>query len=73
MFNIIYTISGSMKSAKKISKTLLKKRKAVCINIINDVCSFYLEDNKIKSTNEVALLIKTISDPKSVISFIKIN
>ena len=72
MFNIIYTISGSMKSAKKISKTLLKKRKAICINIINDIRSFYLEDNKIKSTNEVALLIKTISDPKSVISFIKI-
>ena len=61
-----------MKSAKKISKTLLKKRKAVCINIINDIRSFYLEDNKIKSTNEVALLIKTISNPKSVISFIKI-
>ena len=61
-----------MKSAKKISKTLLKKRKAICINIINDIRSFYLEDNKIKSTNEVALLIKTISDPKSVISFIKI-
>ena len=61
-----------MKSAKKITKKLLKNKKAVCINITNDIKSFYLLDNKIKSSNEVSLLIKTISDPKSVISFIKI-
>ena len=73
MFNIIYTICGSMKSAKKITKTLLKNKKAVCINITNDIRSFYLEDNKIKSSSEVSLLIKTISDPKSVISLIKLN
>ena len=60
-----------MKSAKKITKKLLKNKKAVCINITNDIKSFYLLDNKIKSSNEVSLLIKTISDPKSVISFIK--
>ena len=61
-----------MKSAKKISKTLLKNKKAVCININTDIKSFYLENNKIKSSSEVSLIIKTISDPKSVISFIKI-
>ncbi len=61
-----------MKSAKKMSKTLLKNKKAVCININTDIKSFYLEDNKIKSSSEVSLIIKTISDPKSVISFIKI-
>ena len=73
MLNIIYTVCGSMKSAKKITKKLLKNKKAVCINITNDIRSFYLEDNKIKSSSEVSLLIKTISDPKSVISFIKVN
>ena len=60
-----------MKSAKIISKSLLKKRKAICINIINDVKSFYIEDNKIKSSAEVSLLIKTVSDPKYVIKYIK--
>ena len=62
-----------MKSAKKITKTLLKNKQAVCINITDDIRSFYLEDNKIKSSSEVSLLIKTISDPKSVISSIKVN
>tara|TARA_B100000989_G_scaffold283496_1_gene249444 strand:- start:2066 stop:2371 length:306 start_codon:yes stop_codon:yes gene_type:complete len=71
MFNIIYTVCGSMKSAKKISKLLLKNRKAVCVNILKDIKSFYIDDNKIKSSNEVALLIKTISSPKSVINFVK--
>ncbi len=71
MFNIIYTVCGSMKSAKKMSKSILKKKKAVCINIIKDIKSLYLENNKIKCSNEVALLIKTVSDPKIVINYIK--
>ena len=68
---IYYTLSNDKKSAKKLALLLLKKKKAVCVNIYNNVESFYCEKNKIKSASEVGVLIKSSIEQKEISNFIE--
>ena len=56
---IYYTTTSDLNNAKKISKKFLMDRKAVCINLIKDVNSFYLESGSINVANEIIMIIKT--------------
>ena len=58
-FRIFYSTCSNSKDAKIIANYLLKNRKALCINLINNVDSFYLENKKVKNQKEVSILIKT--------------
>ncbi|MBS91510.1 MAG: hypothetical protein CMM95_00450 [Rickettsiales bacterium] len=58
-FKIFYTTCEKKSDAKKIAKDLLLNKNAVCINIFNNVESFFCEDDSIKSSSEVVLIIKT--------------
>ena len=58
-FRLFYSTTSNLIFAKKISKILIKNKKAICVNLINDVQSFYTEDGKIKNTKEIILIIKT--------------
>lgn len=71
--NIYYTLCGSKKEAQNLAKSLLEKNLAVCVNLINNVESFYLESNRVKSTNEIGLIIKSITNDKKIFSFIEKN
>ena len=79
MFNLMknifiyYTLCKNKKSAKKLALLLLKKKKAVCINILNNVESFYCEKNKVKSENEVGVLIKSSIEQKEIFNFVEKN
>jgi len=56
---IYYTTTSDLNIAKSISKRILSDRKAVCINLIKDVNSFYIDSGSINITNEVIMIIKT--------------
>ena len=56
---IYYTTTSDLNNAKKISKRFLMDKKAVCINLIKDVNSFYLECGSINVANEIIMIIKT--------------
>ena len=40
---------------------MLKNNKALCVNLIRNIDSFYLENKKIQNQKEVILIIKTCS------------
>ena len=54
-----YTTTSDLDNAKRISKIFLNDKKAVCINLIKNVNSFYLDDNSINCANEIIMIIKT--------------
>ena len=58
---IALTTFATKKKAEEISKTLVKKGLAACVNIINGIDSIYKWEGKIVSEKEILVLIKTIS------------
>ena len=54
-----YTITSDLNNAKRISKVFLNDKKAVCINLIKNVNSFYLDNGSINFANEIIMIIKT--------------
>ena len=70
-FRIFYTTSQNIIDAEEIANHLLKSSKAICVNIFENVKSFYLEDKKIKSQKEAVLFIKTLKKKNEIEGFIK--
>lgn len=70
-FRIFYTTSHNIIDAEEIANHLLKSSKAICVNIFENVKSFYLEDKKIKSQKEAVLFIKTLKKKNEIEGFIK--
>lgn len=66
IMKIYYTTTSNFENAKKITKKLLNDKKAVCINVIKDVKSFYIEEKKLNEINEVILIIKTNLSKKKI-------
>jgi len=58
-FLVVLVTATSKAEAQKISKALLKKRLAVCVNILPGVTSFFIWKGKIEKANELLLVIKT--------------
>mgnify|MGYP003952329817 CR=1 FL=1 len=56
---IYYTTCGDLSEAREISKKLILQKKAVCVNIIKNVESFFIDKNSYASSNELILIIKT--------------
>ena len=54
-----YTTTSDLNNAERISKIFLNDKKAVCINLIKNVNSFYLDDNSVNFADEIIMIIKT--------------
>lgn len=62
-FLLIYALCKNKSEAKTIGRSLLEKKLCVCVNILPKVESFYFwppKSNKIESSKEAVLLIKTL-------------
>ena len=68
---IFYSTTSNLKNAEIIAKKLLKEKKAVCINLIEKVKSYYLNNNSIESTQEVIMIIKTKLDKNHIEDFLQ--
>ena len=67
---IYYTTTSDLNNAKKISKRFLMDKKAVCINLIKNVNSFYLESGSINVANEIIMIIKTKLNKREIERYI---
>ena len=60
--NFIYMTAGSRDEARKIGKELVISRLAACVNILDNMNSFYLWDGKVQDDTEVVMIAKTTED-----------
>ena len=56
---VVFTSLPNPVQAKKLSRQILRRKYAACINLIKEVESFFWWKGKIERANECLLLIKT--------------
>ena len=61
-FVVVLVTATSITEAEKISKALLKKNVAACVNIIPGLTSFFSWKGKLQKATELLLVIKTRKD-----------
>ncbi|MHA1238475.1 MAG: divalent-cation tolerance protein CutA [Candidatus Odinarchaeia archaeon] len=62
MYKLVIVTASSLEEAEKIAETLVKDKKAACVNLISNVTSVYSWKGKLCKDSEVILLIKTIQE-----------
>ena len=70
MFRIIETTTDQLMVAEKISQSIIGSKLAPCIQIIDGVKSNYTWKDKIESSNEYIIKIKTVENHINKISSI---
>lgn len=55
----VYMTAGSMEEARNIARDLVESKLAACVNLIDNMNSFYLWDNQLQDDREVVLIAKT--------------
>jgi periplasmic divalent cation tolerance protein len=60
--NFIYITAGSRDEAAKIAKELVTTRLAACVNLLDNMNSFYLWQGEIQEDTEVVMIAKTTED-----------
>jgi periplasmic divalent cation tolerance protein len=58
-FIVIFVTTSSIKEADRISKVLVEKRLAACVNIIKDIRSIFFWKGKLSDEKEVLLIAKS--------------
>lgn len=55
----VYMTAGSLEEARKIARELVEAKLAACVNLIDNMNSFYLWDGRLQDDREVVLIAKT--------------
>ena len=71
--NLFYTTCGEITDAEVLARKMISDNFASCVNIIKDIRSFYKEDSKINSINEIILIIKTVKEFKEIEIYLNDN
>lgn len=56
---IVYCTTPSLNEAKVIAEALVNSKLAACVNIIDNIKSFYLWKDKVCNDSETVMIIKT--------------
>ena len=56
---VVYITASDKEEAEKIARQLLKRRQAACVNIVPEVNSHFWWQNRLDSTQECLLVVKT--------------
>lgn len=59
MYTVIFITASNQKEAKGIAEQLIKHKLAACVNIVENVSSYFWWQGKIDTAKEVLLFIKT--------------
>jgi len=70
MFKIVETSTDKLIIAEIISKSIINSKLSTCVQIIDGIKSYYIWKNKIVSSNEYTIKIKTIENHINKISSI---
>ena len=57
--NFVYMTTGSRDEARKIAKELVISKLAACVNILDNMNSFYWWDGEVRDDTEVVMIAKT--------------
>ena len=57
--NFIYMTAGSKDEARKIGKELVVGGLAACVNILDNMNSFYMWEGKVQEDTEIVMIAKT--------------
>lgn len=57
--NLVYMTAGSLEEARNIGKELVSQRLAACVNIIDNMNSFYWWEGELQEDKEVIIIAKT--------------
>jgi len=68
MFRIVETTTDKLIIAEKMSKTIIYSKLSTCVQIIDGVKSYYIWKDKIVSSNEYIIKIKTVQNNINKIS-----
>jgi len=60
--NFIYMTVGSKDEARKIGKELVTAGLAACVNILDNMNSFYVWEGELQDDTEVVMIAKTTED-----------
>jgi len=60
--NFIYMTVGSKEEARKIGKALVTAGLAACVNILDNMNSFYVWQGELQEDTEVVMIAKTTED-----------
>ena len=60
--SIVYMTAGNMDEASRIAKTLVQRRLAACVNIIDGMRSVYEWEGTLQDEREVVMIAKTHAD-----------
>ena len=60
--NFIYMTAGSKEEARKIGQELVVARLAACVNILDNMNSFYMWQAEVQDDTEVVIIAKTTED-----------
>jgi periplasmic divalent cation tolerance protein len=55
----VYVTVKEVEEARKIAKSLVKRRLAACVNILPEVESYFWWKDKLKAEKEIIIIIKT--------------
>ncbi len=58
-YNLVYITASDLEEARKIGRELVASRLAACVNIIDNMNSFYWWEGEIQDDREVVLIAKT--------------
>ena len=70
MFKIIETSTDELIIAEKIAQSIINSKLSTCVQIIDGIKSYYIWKNKIVSSNEYTIKIKTVENHINKISLI---
>jgi periplasmic divalent cation tolerance protein len=56
---VVYVTVKEAEEAKKIAKSLVKRRLAACVNVLPEIESYFWWKDKLETEKEVMLIIKT--------------
>jgi periplasmic divalent cation tolerance protein len=59
---LVLTTAAAPDEARRLARTLVEEHLAACVTLVPEVESFYRWDEKIESSAETLLLIKTATD-----------
>ena len=57
---LVYITVGNLEAARTIGRSLVEQRLAACVNIIDNMNSFYMWDGRLQDDREVVVLAKTV-------------
>ncbi|MGD9193603.1 MAG: divalent-cation tolerance protein CutA, partial [Desulfobacterales bacterium] len=60
--NFVYMTAGNKDEARNIGKALVSSKLAACVNILDNMNSFYMWDGELQDDNEVVMIAKTTQD-----------